>query len=64
MLEQFPREEIDAPIIQQIIAAADDLTPRQYGNYVITHILQHGLEQEKIKIIEAIIDNIVKFSLY
>jgi hypothetical protein len=31
---------------------------------VITHILQHGLETEKIKIIDKIIDDIVKFSLY
>ena len=40
------------------------MTPQQYGNYVITHILQNGLEDEKVKIINAIEENIVKFSLY
>ena len=64
ILERFPRAQIDQPIIQKIIAGSKDLTPRQYGNYVITHILQHGLESEKIDIIEAIIDNIVDYSLY
>ena len=28
MLEKFPRSDIDVPIIQQIIAAANDLTPQ------------------------------------
>ena len=64
MLEKFPRADINTPVIQKIIAAANDLTPQQYGNYVITHILQNGLENEKIQIIDAIIENIVKFSLY
>lgn len=64
MLEKFPRTDINVPIIQQIIASANELTPQQYGNYVITHILQNGLEDEKVQIINAIIKNIVKFSLY
>ena len=49
--------------MQPILQAANELTPQQYGNYVITHILQNGYVSEKIQIIEAIIDNIVKFSM-
>ena len=30
---------------------------------MITHILQNGLASEKVQIIEAIMDNIVKFSM-
>lgn len=51
------------PVIDKIIAAAIDLTPQQYGNYVITHILQNGPEEEKIAIIESIMDNILRLSL-
>lgn len=64
VLEKYPRSVINEKIINRIIDEAGNLTPLQYGNYVITHILQHGLEREKISIVEAIIDNIVKFSLY
>jgi len=42
VLEKFPRKNIEE-IIDNIIKAANELTPQQYGNYVIAHILQKGL---------------------
>lgn len=50
-------------MIDKIILSAIDLTPQQYGNYVITHILQNGADEEKIAIIESIMENILRLSL-
>ena len=41
-----------------------ELTMHEYGNYVITHILEHGTDEERTVIIEEIIDDIVKHSLH
>ena len=46
------------------MALITELTLHEYGNYVITHILEHGTDEERIIIIDEIIDDIVKHSLH
>ena len=36
----------------------------EYGNYVITHILESGTDEERCTIIDEILDDIVKHSLH
>jgi len=62
MLEKFPREVL-RPVIDKIISAAIELTPQQYGNYVITHILQNGQNEEKTAIMQQLQDKILSLSL-
>ena len=40
------------------------MTPHEFGNYVITNIIQYGTVKEKEFIIDEIIDDIVKHSLH
>ena len=41
-----------------------ELTMHEFGNYVITHILEHGSLEDQRLIIDEIIDDIVPHSLH
>ena len=55
--------------MKHILSRIDELAKDQYGNYVIQHILEHGLPDQKSIIIQKIIDNLAtmashKFARY
>ena len=61
-MERIPRKNIKK-LIGTILENVKELTPHKFGNYVLTHIMQYGLEEEKIKIIDQIIDQIIAHSI-
>ncbi len=44
--------------MNHILSRIEELAKDQYGNYVIQHILEHGLNEQKFVIIQKIIANL------
>lgn len=63
LLEFMPRAQIKAPIVDVILSHVTQLTPTDYGNYVIVNIMEKGQEDEKARVVDAIKDDVIKYSL-
>lgn len=50
--------------MDEIIANLRELRTDLYGNYVVSHVLEFGDYQDRSKIIEEIMDDLVELSLH
>ena len=63
VLEHCSAEERDAMgIIQDVLAAAAQLSRCQYGNYVCQHVLEHGTPAERKGLLAALAGQAVELS--
>ena len=62
-MERFPRNQIKF-ITDKIMNMITELTMHEFGNYIITHIIERGTLEEQCLIIDEIIDDIVPHSLH
>jgi len=46
------------------MASLKELRTDIYGNYVVSHILEFGESQDKIKIIDEILDDLIELSMH
>ena len=61
MLENCP-EPAKTNILDELHGCASNLIVDQYGNYVAQHIIEHGRESDRDKMIEIITSNLVGFA--
>lgn len=61
MLEHCDHQ-LKAPLLEELMAYADQLAKDQYGNYVLQHVLQHSSMECRDSIIQTVADNILPFS--
>lgn len=61
MLEHCDHQ-LKAPLLEELMAYADQLAKDQYGNYVLQHVLKHSDMECRDNIIQAVADNILPFS--
>jgi len=50
MLEHCDEQQI-RPILKEVFERVLDLTKDMYGNYVISHVLEHGAQEDKLFVI-------------
>lgn len=49
-------------MLQEVHASAASLIVDQYGNYVMQHIIEHGLEEDRARTIALVTSQLVNFS--
>jgi hypothetical protein len=49
---------------EEIFRETKQLTEDEFGNYVISHLLQNGTEEDKIYIIDEILDDLCQLSMH
>ena len=58
LLDKFSNEEIRF-VFEELRAEVNALTLDEFGNYVVSHVLLKGSEDDKSYIIDKILDDIV-----
>jgi hypothetical protein len=58
LLDKFSNEEIRF-VFEELRAEVNALTLDEFGNYVLSHVLLKGSEDDKSYIIDKILDDIV-----
>merc|ERR1719424_22581 len=53
------KEDQMAPILEEVLKVVPELSDDQYGNYVIQHVLSHGRNSDKQRIIAVVKANIL-----
>lgn len=61
MLEHC-EEPTRSALLKELHACASSLIIDQYGNYVTQHVIEHGREEDRAKVIFLITGNLVCFS--
>lgn len=61
MLE-YCEEHTRTAVLQEVHASAASLIVDQYGNYVMQHIIEHGLEEDRARTIALVTSQLVNFS--
>ena len=61
MLE-YCEEHTRTAVLQEVHASAASLIVDQYGNYVMQHIIEHGLEEDRGRTIALVTSQLVSFS--
>ena len=49
-------------VLQEIHASASSLIIDQFGNYVAQHIIEHGNNEDRVKLIDLVISQLANFS--
>jgi pumilio RNA-binding family len=63
MLEHCEEEQI-RPILNEVFERVLDLTKDMYGNYVISHVLEHGTMPDKLFVISKIKKRVLLLSMH
>ena len=63
MLEHCEEEQI-RPILVEVFERVSDLTKDQYGNYVISHVLEHGKYSDKEFVINKMKRKVLELSIH
>jgi len=61
LIEHFPAHAL-AGAVGEILGKVESLSDDHYGNYVIQHLLEHGGQGERKRIVEAIQGNVAHFA--
>ena len=61
MLEHC-EELTQSAVLQEIHASASSLILDQFGNYVAQHIIEHGREEDRARLVDLVISQLVNFS--
>jgi pumilio RNA-binding family len=51
-------------VFEEMVKNLKELRTDVYGNYVISHVLEFGNSEERVKITDEIIDDIVELSMH
>jgi len=51
-------------VFDEVMASLKGLRTDIYGNYVVSHILEFGEPQDKIRIIDEILDDLIELSMH
>jgi pumilio RNA-binding family len=63
MLEHCKEEQI-RPILDEVFLRVLDLTKDMYGNYVISHVLEHGKPSDRDFVINKMRKKVLQLSLH
>lgn len=63
MLEHCEEQQI-RPILNEVFERVLDLTKDMYGNYVISHVLEHGKPSDKTFVINKMKKKVMMFSMH
>lgn len=63
MLEHCEEEQI-RPILNEVFERVLDLTKDMYGNYVISHVLEHGVYSDKLFVINKMKKKVLALSMH
>ena len=61
MLE-YCEEHTRTAVLEEVHSSAASLIVDQYGNYVMQHIIEHGLEEDRRRTIALVTSQLVNFS--
>jgi len=62
-LERFKASEIGF-VFEEMIKNLRELRTDVYGNYVVSHVMEFGEVQDRVKITDEILDDIVELSMH
>lgn len=62
MLETFVGQQTQYEVIDELHENALGLIVDQYGNYVIQNVMDHGREEDRLRLIEITIGNVLTYS--
>lgn len=51
-----------SPVLDQLHQNVQTLVTDQYGNYVIQHVIEHGITEDRERIVIRLRGNILKYS--
>jgi pumilio RNA-binding family len=63
MLEHCDEAQI-RPVLNEVFERVLDLTRDMYGNYVISHVLEHGAQSDKLFVINKIKKKVLMLSTH
>lgn len=55
-------EEAQRQVLNELHACAGNLIQDTYGNYVVQHVIEHGQEEDREKIVQVVTSNLLSFS--
>lgn len=55
-------EEQKRPVLDQLHKNINELIIDQYGNYVVQHVIEHGADVDRDKIVETIRGDVIRFA--